>query len=430
MAVTISRRGRARASEPSQEWADVPDPAGRDEQDELAGLRSILDALDRSHAVIEFGPDGTVQTANGCALSLFGYAPDQLRGRPHDILVDDLGRADARELWESLRRGQFRSGEYKRVGQAGREIWIQGAYHPIPGPDGRPTSVVLFAIDATAEAALRRHLAESLERLLGISHSVSHSASEMAALVEQMGANAVETTAQAEAVSSAAEQVNANLQNVSAAAEELATSIVTVATSASDAARVAESAVTSAEAARGTMARLGTSSGEISSVIKVITAIAQQTNLLALNATIEAARAGESGKGFAVVANEVKELARQTAQATEDIGRKIVASQGDAAEAVAALERVSRVVDEINAISGRIAEAVNEQQETTGAIARSMTEAAAGSGEIAANIAGVAQAAESTAQAASTGQDRAGALISVAGELRSLADELGGGAAA
>ena len=143
-----------------------------------------------------------------------------------------------------------------------------------------------------------------------------------------------------------------------------------------------------------TVAKLGESSAEIGNVIKVITSIAQQTNLLALNATIEAARAGEAGKGFAVVANEVKELAKQTAKATEDISRKIEAIQNDTKGAVEAIAQIGKIINQINDIQNTIASAVEEQTATTGEISRNVAEAAKGSNEIAQNITGVAQAAQ------------------------------------
>lgn len=427
MAVTISRKRRLGTSDDlafadQPQLTDVLAPTSA----VTAELEGKLAAINRAQAVIEFELDGTIITANDNFLSVMGYRLDEIVGRHHRMFVE-AEYAQSREyaeFWDALRHGEFRLAEFKRIARGGRAVWIQGSYNPIFDEAGRPFKVVKFATDVTPQVQLRLSLAESVRRVLDISQDVSESATEMAALVEQMGANSVETTAQAEGVAAAAEQVNANLQSVSAAAEQLTASIRSVATNAGDAARVAASAVSSAEAARVTMDRLGASSGEISSVIKVITAIAQQTNLLALNATIEAARAGESGKGFAVVANEVKELARQTAQATEDIGHKIVASQADTAEAVAALEGVSRIIDEINAISARIAEAVHEQQATTGAIARSITDAAHGSGEIAASIGGVAGAAESTSQAAAQGEARTANLIAVADDLRQIAEEL------
>ena len=168
------------------------------------------------------------------------------------------------------------------------------------------------------------------------------------------------------------------------------------------------------------ISKLGESSIEIGKVIKVITSIAEQTNLLALNATIEAARAGEAGKGFAVVANEVKELAKETARATEDIGKKIDAIQGDTLAAVQAIEEVGRIIAQVNDIATIIASAVEEQTSTTNEISRNVTEAVQGTANIAHNIAGVADAARESAAGASRSQQAAAALSQMAAELQTL----------
>jgi methyl-accepting chemotaxis protein len=171
------------------------------------------------------------------------------------------------------------------------------------------------------------------------------------------------------------------------------------------------------------VSKLGDSSTEIGQVIKVITSIAQQTNLLALNATIEAARAGEAGKGFAVVANEVKELAKETAKATEDISRKIEAIQTDTKAAVEAIASISGVINQINDISGTIATAVEEQNATTNEMSRNVSEAATGSGEITSNISGVAQAAESTSQGARDTHKAAQELVQMSTQLRGMVEQ-------
>jgi len=164
------------------------------------------------------------------------------------------------------------------------------------------------------------------------------------------------------------------------------------------------------------MIKLGESSTQIGQVIKVITSIAQQTNLLALNATIEAARAGEAGKGFAVVANEVKELAKETAKATEDISRKIDAIQADTKAAADAIATIGEVINQINGISNTIATAVEEQNPTTNEMAR-------GSGEITSSIAGVAQAAESASHGAGDTQKAAQQLVETSTQLRHLVEQ-------
>ncbi len=188
--------------------------------------------------------------------------------------------------------------------------------------------------------------------------------------------------------------------------------------SANDAARVASQAVGIVETTNESVAKLGASSQEIGNVVKVITSIAEQTNLLALNATIEAARAGEAGKGFAVVANEVKELAQETARATEDIARRVEAIQADTGGAVEAIGEIATIIASINDYQLTIASAVEEQTATTNEMARNVAEASTGSGEIATNISGVAAAADTTTQAVNQTLTAIEELARMSNELR------------
>jgi methyl-accepting chemotaxis protein len=263
-------------------------------------------------------------------------------------------------------------------------------------------------------------LQEILRGVASHTHKLAAASQQLLEASEQITVNSKETAVQSSSASRATQQVTANLQSLSTGASEMTSTIQNIAANTSEAAKVASSAVTAAEAANATVARLGQSSLEIGLVIKDITTIAQQTNLLALNATIEAARAGEAGKGFAVVANEVKELAKQTAKATEDISRKITAIQVDTKDAVSAIGTVSGVINQINNISATIATAVEEQSATTNEMTRNTNEAASGAGDISANIGGVAQAAEGTSSRAEESQKAAEELASVAAELSRL----------
>jgi len=213
-----------------------------------------------------------------------------------------------------------------------------------------------------------------------------------------MNASAARSASRAHAVSTASEEISATIATVSAGADEIGSSITEIARSTSSAADVAGQAVRISGEAGAILRKLGESSTEIVSVIKIITGIAEQTNLLALNATIEAARAGEMGKGFAVVAGEVKELAQETARATEDIRTRVGAIQNDSSAAVAAIAEIGAVIDQINATQTAIAAAVEEQTATTNEMSRGVAEAATGSGEIAMNISGVASSAASSSQ--------------------------------
>ncbi len=253
--------------------------------------------------------------------------------------------------------------------------------------------------------------------------SVASSSEELTSVSHQMSSNSEETAAQANVVSAASEQVSKSVQTVAAGAEEMSASIKEIAKNTNEAARVAKEAVQVAEKTNQTITKLGESSAEIGNVIKVITSIAEQTNLLALNATIEAARAGEAGKGFAVVANEVKELAKQTGEATEDISKKIGAIQHDTQGAVEAIATISKVINQVNDIANTIASAVEEQSVTTNEMSRNVTEAAKGSNEIVQNITGVAQAAQSTASGATETQSAAQELARLATELQAAVNQ-------
>src|SRR5215213_617402 len=267
---------------------------------------------------------------------------------------------------------------------------------------------------AVAQGAVR----SVVERVASSAAAVAAASEELAASSQQIAAGAEETSVQAGVVSAAAEEVSRNVQTVSAGSEEMGASIREIAQSANDAARVAAQAVTVVESTNATVASLGASSQEIGNVVKVITSIAEQTNLLALNATIEAARAGEAGKGFAVVANEVKELAQETARATEDIARRVEAIQADTGGAVGAIGEISTIIGSINDYQLTIASAVEEQTATTNEMSRNVAEAATGSGEIAANITGVASASSSTTEAVTQARNAIDEMARMAAELR------------
>jgi methyl-accepting chemotaxis protein len=268
----------------------------------------------------------------------------------------------------------------------------------------------------TAGSSIR----EALTTIARHAETLSTASDELKLVSEQMSANAEETAAQANVVSAASEQVMRSVKTVAVSAEQMNGSIRDIAGNTNQAATVTSDAVRIAENANGAVLRLGDSSTEIGKVIKVINSIAEQTNLLALNATIEAARAGEAGKGFAVVANEVKELAKETAKATQDIARKIETIQTDTGGAVGAIGEIRQAINRVNDIQSTVATAIQQQATTTSEIEKNVNHGARGTEEITANIAGVAQAARSTSSGASDTQRAAGELAKMAAELRKV----------
>src|SRR5665213_1852695 len=263
--------------------------------------------------------------------------------------------------------------------------------------------------------------------LLKVLNEVARNAEMLTAASERLTSTATrlssgadQASSQADVVANASRLIGASTQSVAAGAEQMTASIAEIARNAADAAMAGEEAMRETEQTNSTISRLAESSVAIGNVVKVITTIAQQTNLLALNATIEAARAGEAGRGFAVVAGEVKELAAETAKATEDISLKIETIQGDTKAAVLAIAEISGIIKQINEFQGSIASAVEEQSATTNEIGRNVTEAAKGSADIAENITGVAQAARSTATGAGESQKASTELSHLAAGLQNL----------
>lgn len=412
-------------------------------KEESAYNKGQIEAIGRSQAVIEFTVDGVIEWANDNFLSAMGYDLKEIQGRHHRMFAEPeyAHSSEYEEFWSRLGKGEFFSGEYKRLAKGGDEVWIQASYNPILDAAGTPVRVVKYAQDITEQVTQKIYLQESVDSMLRVVNAAAagdltesiditgedaigrmgeglktflndlkKSISDIIDYAQQlagatvhlkdfsvkMGENATQTSEKANNVVSAAATISANIQTVAAGAEEMSASIKVVATNTNKASNVAEKAVSAAENSNLTMSKLGDSSIEIGKVVKVITSIAEQTNLLALNATIEAARAGEAGKGFAVVASEVKELANQTSRATEDISHKIEVIQNDIKVAINDINIISKIIEEINAIQATISTAVDEQTGTTSEIARNVHEAAKGSSEIAENISKVAESADST----------------------------------
>ncbi len=345
-----------------------------------------LAAIRKSQAVIEFNLDGTIIGANGNFLETLGYRLEEIVGKHHSMFVEPEDRdcVDYTRFWDGIRAGNFQSGEFKRIGKGGREVWIQATYNPIADMNGNLFKVVKYASDTTKivnERLQREDATRDMDRQFSeITEIVEHAA--------QQSITAAEAT----------NETSSSVQSVAAGAEELSSSVAEISRQVTQALEITSNAVNEAELTSGIIGGLAESVLKINEVVELISNIAKQTNLLALNATIEAARAGESGKGFAVVASEVKMLANQTAQATDQIGGQISEVQTATNAAVKAIEAFSGTISEINEISSSIGSAVDEQTSVTQEISGSMQTASNRVEMIAVNVKEIASATQQIKQ--------------------------------
>ncbi|GAK46732.1 methyl-accepting chemotaxis receptor/sensory transducer [Tepidicaulis marinus] len=329
-----------------------------------ADYEGQIAAISKSQAVIAFNLDGTVIDANANFLDASGYALDEIKGQHHRIFMPEEERESSayKEFWDALRRGEFRTGEFKRRRRDGGELWLQASYNPIFDMNGKPFKVVKYAVDITAEVLERKQRTEAQKTI----------DNDLSGITQATGkANHMATQA-----AKASEETSATTQLVAAGIEELSNSVEEINRQLTDALAISREAVDQASSSNDIVGGLAASAQQIGDVVRLISDIAEQTNLLALNATIEAARAGDAGKGFAVVASEVKTLASQTAKATEEISAQISGIQNASTTAANAIQAISSTIGSIHEISSTISAAVEEQSTVTKEMSENMQSSA------------------------------------------------------
>ncbi|MFY7777187.1 MAG: methyl-accepting chemotaxis protein [Elstera sp.] len=326
----------------------------------LADYHGQIAAIGKAQAVIEFALDGTILDANDNFLTTIGYQLNEIRGQHHRIFVEpEYARsAEYRVFWSKLQNGQFHADEYCRLGKGGKKVWIQASYNPILDPRGRPFKVVKYATDITRQVQRRQDAEKSSADI----------DANLACIVSTVGGIQLQTTN----VAGATTQTSASVQTVAASAEEMTHSISEVSSNVFHSKESADSALDQIILAEGNAARLSTAAGSMSSVIEFIQHIASNINLLALNATIESARAGDAGRGFAVVASEVKTLAKQVADATQNISQEIVGVQNISTNVAAALVQIRSAMQEVQGSVTGVAGAIEQQTQVTREISSNM----------------------------------------------------------
>jgi methyl-accepting chemotaxis protein len=479
VASQVERAGQARQlqlefKKQVQEWKDIllrgHDPVARDKyvghfRERAAAVRgqvaallasetapsrlSLLRAFTEAHTTLGTGYDGALAIFLSAEGTNYREADALVKGRDRsatdllDGFVEDLTRerdARASALSEAARGSQRTMLLFGMLTAAALMVLggvtvrrlrrqlheLTHSLRAIAEGDGDLTQRI--AVDSDDELGEMAHafnqfvvrIERTVAAIGGTAQTLSAAAEEFTAVSRQLASNAQTTNDRASSVAAASEEITQNARTVAAASEDMSASIVAIARSTSEAERVAMDAVARTASTNETVARLGQSSIEIGAVIKVITAIAEQTNLLALNATIEAARAGEAGKGFSVVASEVKELAKQTTKATEDIEDKVRQIQSNSRAAIDAISQIGVTIGRISEIQTSVVTAVERQASSSSEIGRNISHVAQASSDISQNISKVAEGAANTSAGTSQTEAASMELARMASQLEAL----------
>ncbi|MFC0384823.1 methyl-accepting chemotaxis protein [Muricoccus vinaceus] len=372
------------------EWADAQDRL--ENFDYAAQMR----AISRWQSVISFTTDGTILSANENFLRTMGYSLEEVLGKHHSIFVEPSlqDAPNYREFWAKLRTGEYQAAQFRRIRKDGSGVWIEGSYNPILDAAGKVEKIVKFATDISGQVALL----SDLKGLIDGNFGEINSAIDLSLNEARSAARAAEETAE-------------NVQTVAEAAGQLASSVSEIAQSMAKSRIATENASQQASLGEESTAKLMAAAQAMSGVVSLIQSIAGQVNLLALNATIEAARAGEAGRGFAVVASEVKNLAGQTAMATEKIAHEIEEVQSTSGAVAGTLSAIRQAVESVRESVAVTASAVEEQSAVTTGMSTSMGSASSAVRTVSASVGQISAAVNQAAVAVTKAKEAAQVLV-------------------